>query len=207
MEVLERISAQLSSFSTNAAFINSTVPPIPGPAFQATTTNVAINLLWFLSLTLALMAALFAILAQQWLRHYADLALVTARDRARIRQSRFDALGRWGVPQAIMGLAVLLQAALFLFFAGLVVLLWTADGTVALAVTVTVGFFLAAFLATTAIPTVSTRCPYKSPLARAFKMLTSSVAHPVVDLVHREPSRARSPWSALTQRPQGTYSC
>ena len=167
----------MSSFSANAAFLNSTVSAIQPSRFEAETADVAINVLWFLSLTLALMASLFAILALQWIRQYdSDLALFTGRERAHIRQGRFDALGRWFVPQIIMGLAVLLQAALFLFFSGLVVLLWTVNSTVAIANTSVVVVFVVIFIVTAIIPTFRTDCPYKSPIAWAFNTLGSSAA-------------------------------
>ena len=181
VEVLERISSQLSSFSANAVFINSTTSVVPSSHFVAKTADIAINVLWFLSLTLALMASLFSILALQWIRQYnSDLALVTGRERAHIRQDRFDSLDRWFIPQIIMGLAVLLQAALFLFFSGLVVLLWTVNSTVAIINTLVVAVFLAAFLVTAVIPTFCVHCPYKSPLAWALSVLGSGVA-PIIE--------------------------
>lgn len=180
VEILERISLQLSSFSANAAFINSTISAVSSPHFRAQTTDVAINVLWFLSLTLALIASLFAILAQQWIRHYDDLPPVTGRQKAHMRQDRFDALDHWFIPQIIMGLAVLLQAALFLFFGRLIVLLWTINSSVAIANTLIVAFFLMAFLVTAIIPTIRTDCPYKSPLAWAFITMWFCVASVVV---------------------------
>lgn len=114
---------QLSPFSASSEVINSTIPTFPTSNFEARTADVCINILWFLSLTFALIAALFDILAQQWIQHYKDLPLATGSERARIRQKRFDALNRWLVPQIIISLAVLLQASLFVFFGGLIVLL------------------------------------------------------------------------------------
>lgn len=180
VEILERISSQLSSFSTTPVFINSTVPAISNSHFEAKTADIAINILWFLSLTLALMASLFAILAQQWIRHYGDMPLATGHQRAYMRQDRYDALDQWFIPQIIMGLAVLLQAALFLFFSGLIVLLWTVNPTVAITNTSVVAVFLAVFLVTAIIPTFRTDCPYKSPLAWAFNTLWCSAVSALV---------------------------
>lgn len=176
VKILEQISLQLSSFSTNTIFVNSTTPPLPCPEFIATKTDITINIMWFLSLTLALMAALFSILAQQWIRHYADLPLVTGRERAQIRQTRSEALERWLIPQIIKSLALLLQAALFLFLFGLVVLLWKTNPAVAKATTSTIAIFISAFLLTIILPAFSADCPYKSPLA-------SGVRSPVVAVV------------------------
>ena len=87
--VLEMISLQLSSFSVNSVFINSTAPPHTSLHFEVSTADVAINILWFLSLTLSLMTALFAILVQQWIQQHRDFNSLTGRDQALIRQSRF----------------------------------------------------------------------------------------------------------------------
>ena len=75
-----------------------------------------------------------------------------------------------------MGLEVLLKAAIFLFFGGLLVLLWTHNSTVAIANTSIVTFFLVAFLITAVIPTIRTDCQYKSPLAWAFNTMWCSVS-------------------------------
>lgn len=179
VKVLEQISLQLSSFSTNAVFINSTIPTLPRSNFSASTTDITINVLWFLSLTLALMAALFALLAQQWIRQYADLPLVTGQKRAQVRQRRFEALDRWCVPQIIVGLGLLLQAALFLFFGGLIVLLWRTNPIVAKATTSTVAFFITAFLLTAVLPVLSADCPYKSPLASGIRRPINFALYPL----------------------------
>ena len=155
MELLSRISLQLSSFSSNAAFINSTVPALPGESFHASTSIISINVLWFLSLTFSLMAALFAILVQQWIQQYLDFPLVTARERACLRQRRYNGLNRWLVPHIISALSSLLQMALFLFLAGLVTLLWTLDRVVAIAITAAIALFLCGFIITTIMPAFS----------------------------------------------------
>lgn len=109
-----------------------------------------------------------------------DLPLVTGRERALIRQRRFDALGRWFVPQIITSLAVPPQAAVFVFFAGLIVLLWTIHKTVAIAITSAVVVSLLAWVITAAIPIMFTDCPYKSPLALVFNVICCQVIYPIV---------------------------
>lgn len=172
-DILQTISLQLASVSANATDVNFATQAFQPSNFQAKTTDIAINILWFLSLTLALVAALFAILAQQWIRHYTNLALIDGRERACIRHQRFQALNQWLVPQIIMALPVLLQLALFVFFGGLILLLWTVHQTVAIAITSTVSIFLGLCLVTTVPPTFFADCPYKSPLAWAFNAIAS----------------------------------
>lgn len=185
LKILEHISAQLSSFSANAAFINSTAPALIHPTFEVMKEDIAINVLFFFSLTLALMTALFTILAQQWIQQYIDLPLVTGHERAQIRQIRFEALNSWWVPQIIMSLAVLLQAALFLFFDGIVILLWMTNRIVATTIISTVALFFTAFALSTIIPTFNSHCPYKSPLAWVFRIPLLWMLYPVLVLSKR----------------------
>lgn len=177
MEVLERISSQLSLLSGSDAPFISTNPAGALPPFQATKTAVAINAVWFLSLTFALLAALFAILMQQWLRQYANLPQVTGRSRAHIRQRRYLALHDWLVPQLISGLSVLLQTTLFLFLGGLLAFLWTINPSVAVVITAAVATFFMAFALTTILPAMLVECPYRSPLAWVFYIASKPIAH------------------------------
>ncbi|KIP01116.1 hypothetical protein PHLGIDRAFT_56054, partial [Phlebiopsis gigantea 11061_1 CR5-6] len=71
-QLLSQISVQLSSFTISPGFVNATssIPstsPVPA-RFRPESTDINVNLLWFLSLTLSLVAAFFTIAAQQWLR-------------------------------------------------------------------------------------------------------------------------------------------
>lgn len=174
VDVLERISLQLSSFAAAGPFINSTASALPpAPTFVPTTPAIAINILWFLSLTLALMAALFAFSAQQWSRNYNYIPNAHESKNIRIRQRRLDAIDRWAMESIIAGPVILLQAALFLFFGGLLVFLWTIDDTVAIVITFTIAFFSASFVVMVMLPTFAPDCPYKSSLAWGFRVFAS----------------------------------
>ena len=60
--LLTHISLQLN---------NSQVGPmLPPNNFRPTNSTISINILWFISLILALICALIATLVQQWARHY-----------------------------------------------------------------------------------------------------------------------------------------
>ncbi|KAF9055489.1 hypothetical protein BDZ89DRAFT_900741, partial [Hymenopellis radicata] len=82
-----------------------------------------LNALWFTSLALSLTTALLAVLTKQWIHQYMSNPSGTSRDRARIRQLRYDSLKKWKVPVIIGFLPVLMHMALGIFFAGLVVYL------------------------------------------------------------------------------------
>ena len=141
------ISQQLSNSSTSPAgqFVESN--------FLATRSDVQINVLYFVSLVLALSVSSVCILGKQWIREYQRDIAVSACDSLRIRQARFDALHRWRVPQILSILPVILQAALLLFFAGLLTQLWNvANHTVAIVVSILIGLTLLMVAITTIVP-------------------------------------------------------
>ena len=66
--ILSQISVQLSSIAPQIS-IPSTPPP-PFPAFNPLASDVRVNVFWFMALAFSLLAALLAILVQQWVRNY-----------------------------------------------------------------------------------------------------------------------------------------
>ncbi|KAF9069310.1 hypothetical protein BDP27DRAFT_1222731, partial [Rhodocollybia butyracea] len=113
--------AMLVRANTNSTAI-STIP-LTSTAFSPAILDLWVNGLWFTSLATSLSVALFAVLAKQWLRQYMSIITGTPRDRALIRQFRFDGLEKWRVQSLIGMLPTLLHLALILFLAGLVVFL------------------------------------------------------------------------------------
>ncbi len=63
----------------------------------------------------------------------------------------------------ISTIPALLELAVVLFLCGLVILLWTVDEIVAIAITIATGLLLSIVSAVTVLPAVFRRCPYKSP--------------------------------------------
>lgn len=167
--LLREISHQLSG-STNV--VPSTQPP-----FAPSCAVITINALWFISLTLSLMAALTTILIQQWVRRYNDFpSSIDPEHKACLRQRRYEALNIWLVPQIISSLSVLLQVSLFLFLAGVVTLVWTLNTTVAIVTSFITALFSVGFLLTAILPLVDADCPYKSPLAWATYIVVSQLS-------------------------------
>jgi hypothetical protein len=165
--LLTTISKHLSQ-PPDAAYSRVLVESAP-ETFRASSLAVWVNALWFCSLTLALMAALFGILVQQWLREYERVLprVATPKRRACLRQFRFNGLHGWGVPGIISGLSLMLQVALAVFLAGLVVMLWNLSKVVASLLTGVVGLAFVVLIAAIVIPAFSKECPYRSPLAWA----------------------------------------
>ncbi|EKM52042.1 uncharacterized protein PHACADRAFT_102800, partial [Phanerochaete carnosa HHB-10118-sp] len=86
-----------------------------------------INVLFFLSLIFSLAAALFSILAKQWIREYLkwNSPLALPRENVLVRQLRIEAWEDWQVSAVLSSIPILLEFAMILFLAGVVILLWT----------------------------------------------------------------------------------
>ena len=161
------ISLQLSNSSSPVADFSITNTFIPN------SYDVQINVLYFISLTLALSVSSVCILGKQWIREYQKDIAVSPCDAARVRQMRYNSLQAWKVPQIMAALPVILLIALMLFFAGLLVQLWNvSDRTTAAAVLAIVALTVLLVIVTTVVPAwVSLRhdrlafAPFRSPQA------------------------------------------
>ena len=172
---LERISAQLSSFSVNPPSVNATHPafvynnpaPLPAPKYA-----VWLNALWFASLICSLSAASVGIMVKQWLNEFSSGLSGKSRQIARLRQLRLNSLQKWRVKEIVAVLPVLLQIASVLFFAGLLVLLWQLNRTVAITATCLIGTLILFSLCTIILPSFTAHCSYLSPPSRAIYEIT-----------------------------------
>ena len=148
-------------------------------SFSPSTATRWINILFFLSLVFSLAAALFSILAKQWIREYIkwNSPLALPRENVLVRQIRIEAWEDWQVST----IPIFLELGMILFLSGVILLMWTLDDIVAITVTIFISLFLAAFAAFTVMPILSRRCPYRSPTAWAcyiaFQFLVSSVLY------------------------------
>lgn len=146
-----------------------TVDSVAPASFTVGATIIWTNTLWFASLTLALALVVVSILCKQWLYEYQRYENLNGEQSFRIRELRYQGLLGWRVPTIISFLPLLLQAALVLFFAGLIVLLWSLQDLVASIVTILVAGTLTFLTATSVLPGIQyifpifhTQCPYKS---------------------------------------------
>ena len=167
LATLQQISVQLSSFTVNPSFINSTQPArspdqlqLP---FRASPSVVWINVLWFASLVCSLASASIALMVKQWLFEESKGLSGTSREAARLRQYRLNSLIKWHVEAIVLVPSVLLQVALFLFLSGLLVLLWTMHETVAAVITALVGALFVSVVFVTILPIFKSDCCYRSP--------------------------------------------
>ncbi|KAF9058935.1 hypothetical protein BDP27DRAFT_1372018 [Rhodocollybia butyracea] len=146
--------------NTNSTAIS--LIPLTSTVFSPSMLNLWVNGLWFVSLTVALSVALFAVLAKQWLRQYMSIITGTPRERAFIRQFRLNGLKKWRV-QAIIGmLPALLHLALILFLAGLVIFLIPLNVSIAYIVGAATISVVVLYLTATFLPLFTVQCAYKT---------------------------------------------
>lgn len=120
---------------------------------------VAVNSLWFLSLSFGLITASAAILVKQWIREH--MALNDGGWRF--------CLNRWGmtryrVYEIAACLPLLLQLALILFFAGLVLFVHTFNPFIGWLVSATVIPWFVGFSASIIASMLDPSCPYRTPV-------------------------------------------
>ena len=185
VQLLSVIALRLGEPSTQP---NASTTPLPdSTTFQPSSTILAINALWFVSLVLSLAAALFGILAKQWCREYLKwyAAPEPAIDNVLLRQLRFEAWQRSNATSIVASVPALLETALVLFVTGLIVFVWTLHWVVAVPATIAIVLLLVLASGLTLMPVFSHVSPYKSPTGWAVLRL----AHVVLDFRRRLGSR------------------
>ncbi|KAF9468351.1 hypothetical protein BDZ94DRAFT_1154121, partial [Collybia nuda] len=119
--LLAQISLQLAVIANSSHALNVDPPP-PKGAFQPSTATLAVNAMWFLSLSLSLICALAATLVQYWARDYArsvERFQQSTHKRALIRALMFEGLEKSHVNEIVDAIPTLIHVALFLFLMGL----------------------------------------------------------------------------------------
>ncbi|KAH7102100.1 hypothetical protein BKA62DRAFT_155021 [Auriculariales sp. MPI-PUGE-AT-0066] len=133
-----------------------------------------ITALWLVSLVIALLVALLAILAKQWLGEYSSrLRAPTASHRhwATRHVALHTGLDRWKLDAFIGALPVALHVSLFLFLAGLVLYFWSSSVKVALVTLVMTASVFVFYIGTMIAPLLWSDCPTQIPLLRQAKSL------------------------------------
>ncbi|CCA68529.1 hypothetical protein PIIN_02393 [Serendipita indica DSM 11827] len=138
---------------------------------------VRVNAFFFASLFTALLSALAAMLLKQWISYYTQgLKRISSKQiRARTRQFRYEAIRRWKLRGLVMLVPSILHLSLFLFFLGLVDLLFFINKKVfgiATALVICTGVF---YMFTNLAPLVSESAPFHSPLAEGLRGVAGQV--------------------------------
>ena len=132
-----------------------------------------VNGLWFAALACSLSTALISMLAKQWLQAYIPHTSGSPRQQARQRQGRYMQLASWHVLAFINALPLLLHVALLLFFAGILVLLWSLDLAITIATWIIVALAYTFYFASIGLPMIYPDCPYQHPICDHLRRLIS----------------------------------
>lgn len=150
----------------------------PAPQFEPNHSDVVVNQLWFLSMTLSLSAVVVGTLCLQWLSAFrrTDTRQTAYDDALALRQLRYEGLVGWAVPRVPAILLLIVQGALVLFVIGLLYLLWSVNRQVAVPIAIVSGVSVVLLTLTTVMPLLQAllgtiapstlvfpQCPYKSP--------------------------------------------
>jgi uncharacterized protein DUF6535 len=182
--LLGQMSQQLANFP-NGNYSSVAIQPSPPSA-----SMIWVNAMWLISLVLSLTSAFIATLLQQWARRYIETINTPSEPnrRARIRSFLFLGTEFYHMRVLVEIVPTFLHLSLFLFFAGLVVVFHTVNTKVAIAVDVSVGLFVLAYIMLSIIPCLDMRCPYRTPVSyilwysyRAFPSLTKRCLYWLVD--------------------------
>ncbi|KAJ7616413.1 hypothetical protein FB45DRAFT_687519, partial [Roridomyces roridus] len=158
--LLERIAQQQ---------LNASDPGITAQFTGPSTSSLACNTLWFLSLGLSLSCALIATLVQQWARDFLQNTEMRPAPivRARIFSYLYFGLQRFGMHAMVEFIPFLLHLSLLLFFAGLVAFLLPINIVVTAAAGVILGLISVTYFSFTILPIISADSPYRTPLSSA----------------------------------------
>ena len=166
--ILTQISLQLSSIAPQVS-IPST-PPAPFHASDPLGSDIRVNVFWFMALTFSLLAALLAILVQQWVRDYMHVfgQYGDPLKSARLRQYLYEGCKRWHMPMVAKSVPGFLHISLFLFFTGLADSLLNINTKVAVTTIIPIGVSGLLYMFTIFAPIIYPQSPYKNSFSSIF---------------------------------------
>ncbi|KAJ7229352.1 hypothetical protein C8J57DRAFT_1092604, partial [Mycena rebaudengoi] len=133
--------------------------------FRPSRASLVVNAVWFSSLGLTLISALSAVLAKGWLAQYTPATPGIRSNDACERHLRYLRSREWPLAAIVGGIPLIIQLALLLFAAGLVV--FTADDNLGisfalLAMTV---LTVCLYFVATILPWLSPACPFQTTMS------------------------------------------
>ena len=160
--LLSQISLQLGQ-SANTAFL----PVADTLTTRPSDLDVAVNVLWALSLIFSLTCALSAILVQQWIQEYFSYSRchTAPSTHARIRAYLFDGLSRHRLDQVISAIPLLLHLSLLLFGAGLITCFFSLNNFMAYTALFVYSIVGAVYILLSIAPLIDLSSPFKTPVS------------------------------------------
>ncbi|KAF8525535.1 hypothetical protein BU17DRAFT_18169, partial [Hysterangium stoloniferum] len=136
--------------------------------FQVSKSSLVVNYLWFTSLGLTLFSALCAVLAREWLAKYIPVSPGSRSSDACQRLLRVKRAQQWHLESVVTGIPLLIQLALFLFSAGLVLFTWNNSVALGVLILFLTIFAIVLYILGTVFPLFSPACPFQTTASRFF---------------------------------------
>jgi hypothetical protein len=163
--LLAQISKQVSSIAPQVPI--PTTPPPPYPAFSPNSSDVRVNVFWFMSLVFSLSAALLATLVQKWVRDYMHVfqRYSNPLKSARLRQYLYEGADGWYMPMVAESVPGLVHVSLFLFFVGLGDSLFTLNTTVSITTVIPIAICGLLYIFSMFAPILNPQSPFQNPFS------------------------------------------
>ncbi|KAF7336245.1 hypothetical protein MVEN_02172400 [Mycena venus] len=133
--------------------------------FRPTKSSLIVNAVWFSSLGLTLISALAAVLAKGWVAQYTPTTHGLHSNDACERHLRYLRSRQWRLDMIVGGIPLLIQVALFLFAIGLVILTWSDDLGISIALLVMTASTTCLYILGTILPWFSAGCPFQTTMS------------------------------------------
>lgn len=164
--LLNQISQQLSSLGAQASLSSNL--SLSGPTVSPSSSDVRVNIFWFLSLVFSLSAALLATLVQRWARDHMHIFQRYSHPLkiARIRQYLHEGVEGWYMPAIAEAVPGLVHFSLALFLIGLADFLLNTYTIVGRFTIFPISLCAAVYIISTVAPVINPKCPYRTSLSR-----------------------------------------
>ena len=175
--LLTQISQQVSPIAPHVSIPSA--PPPPYPTFSPNSSDVRVNVFWFMSLIFSLFAALLATLVQQWVRDYMHVfqRYSNPLKSARLRQYLYEGAEGWYMPMVAESVPGLVHVSLFLFFIGLGDSLLVINTTVGVTTIIPITICGLLYILSMFAPVINPQSPFQNPFSGLIWYLNQKV-HP-----------------------------
>ncbi|PVF98707.1 hypothetical protein CPB86DRAFT_704713, partial [Serendipita vermifera] len=136
----------------------------PLEPFQLEASSLHVNGLWFTSLTLVLVSALWGVLAKAWVAAYNPASNKARSKDACERHLRFIRAMQWKVELVVTSIPLFIQLSLFLFFTGLIIQVTAYSSRIKVPVIVLVSITIILYMFSTFLPRFFPAFPFNTPI-------------------------------------------
>ena len=196
--LLAQISKQVSSIAPQITIPSA--PPPPYPTFSPNSSDIRVNVFWFMSLIFSLFAALLATLVQQWVRDYMHVfqRYSNPLKSVRLRQYLYEGAEGWYMPMVAESVPGLVHVSLFLFFIGLGDSLLSINTTVGITTIIPITICGLMYILSMFAPVLNPQSPFQNPFSGLIWYLNQKV-HPRHYLDRTSGGSLRAVSSTLSQ--------